>query len=132
VIESTGTWWDDPAAPVLDMWASHRLPAPDGDFDTRHQRGVVRLPWEINPDPGERKGDFVDAWVCCGCGGVTLDECELEREHNCCSRCYPRTPERPHRPDGRCMHPETPHPGRYAPYWLPTRAASQLGPGGTA
>lgn len=123
-----GTWWDDPAEPPLDVWAGHRLPAPNtADFDQRHQRGVVRLPWEINPDPGERKGDLVPAWICCGCGGVEIDEWSLEHAHSCCSRLYPRTAKRPHRPDGRCMHPDGGTPGRYAPYWIPSAGDEQHG-----
>jgi len=125
------TWWDQDDAPrPLDMWAHVRAIVPDIDDHTaRHRRGTVTLPWEINPEPGERLGDVVPAWVCCdpACAGVELDEVSLEREHFCCDphtfvgqRTFIRGR---HRADvGRVDATGYEH-GPYTPYWRPDGAA---------
>lgn len=83
-----GTWYDPPPEP-LDTWAAVRAQIPDtDDHAARHRRGVVRLPYEINPEPGERAGDLAEAWVCCdpACAGVELNQWDLDRNHGCCDR----------------------------------------------
>src|SRR5687768_11072396 len=82
---TTTTWWNPPPAP-LDIWAEVRVQAPDtDDHAARHQRGVVRLPWDLGPDA--LAGALVPAWVCCdpACGGVELGEAVLEINHGCCT-----------------------------------------------
>jgi hypothetical protein len=84
----TDSWFDPPTGP-LDVWAAARAdthPEVVDDFVSHHRRGYVVLPYEINPDPGERKGDVVEAWVCCdpSCAGVELNVYDLDRNHHCC------------------------------------------------
>jgi len=47
-----------------------------------HQRGWVRLPWDIAS--GDKAGDILPAYVCCRCGGVELGQFPLENNHGCC------------------------------------------------
>ena len=116
---SPGTWFDPPSDP-LDVWAALRAAtAPDliDDYVSHHRCGYVVLPYEINPDPGEREGDIVEAWVCCdpACAGVELDPWSLERNHMCCHehtvtqrKCKARA--------GR-------YHGPFTTYWQPTSPA---------
>jgi hypothetical protein len=73
-----------PPAPQRDLWwHAQRIAVPDtGDWTARHQRGVVRLPYDV----GQPAGTLVPAWVCCdpGCGGVELGWSVLELNHGCC------------------------------------------------
>lgn len=89
---AVASWWNPPPAPERDLWwHALRIAAPDtdDDFEVRHRRGAVRLPWDL----GEAgvAGQLVDAWVCCDplCGGVELGQTVLEINHSCCTplRC---------------------------------------------
>lgn len=112
---SPGTWFD-PLSDPLDVWAAARADTrPDmvDDFLTHHRRGYVRLPYEINPDPGEREGDLVEAWVCCdpACAGVELNIYDLDRNHCCCH--MDTAVQR------KCKAPAGYYNGEYTAYWQP-------------
>lgn len=114
------TWWNPPPPP-LDIWADLRAQAPDtADFEARHCRGYVRLPYDIDEDLGWVAGAIVDAWVCCdpGCGGVELGEAPLDINHHCCKPprySGTRAAERRHTAGRGRYH------GPYTPYWQPER-----------
>jgi hypothetical protein len=56
--------WNPPADPERDLWwAAQRIAAPDtDDHTTRHQRGVVRLPWKLGDFTGYHHGPFTAWW----------------------------------------------------------------------
>lgn len=99
---------------VLDLWATARAQAPDvDDHAARHQRGVVRLPYDLGY-PGHHTGDLRPAWVCCdpACAGVELGEYVLDLNHGCCDPAG-------HVGLGRVNHPGYYH-GPYTAHWLPS------------
>ena len=109
--------WNPPAEPERDLWwAAQRIAAPDTDDHTdRHQRGVVRLPWTLEPHPA---GTLRPAWVCCdpACGGVELGEFVLNLNHGCCKPSYVNGPwfvSRSCRSRGGFHH------GPYTAWWEP-------------
>ncbi|AGL19518.1 hypothetical protein [Actinoplanes sp. N902-109] len=115
---STSNWWALAQTPILDVWASTRIQAPHADdFEARHRRGRVRLPYDLGQHSGGYAGQLVDAWVCCdpGCGGVELGPVQLERNHFCCHRNT--TPQR------TCMARDGHYYGPFTPYWQPDGAA---------
>jgi hypothetical protein len=81
-------WTDPPPDPERDLWWAAQRLAPDEleDYVARHQRGHVRLPYDLGP--GQLTGAIVAAWVCCDpeCGGVELSERVLHINHFCCGR----------------------------------------------
>lgn len=115
-----GTWFDPPSPP-MDTWAAVRAdtrPEVVDDFISHHRRGVVVLPYEINPDPGEREGDVVEAWVCCdpACAGVELSPHTLDLNHHC---CHPMTAVQ-----RKCKAREGYYHGPYTAYWQPAQAVA--------
>lgn len=104
--------------------------APDtDDHAARHQRGMVRLPYDLGEHSGGHAGDLVPAWVCCDplCGGVELGEHVLDINHGCCDlarfrgqRAFERGR---HRAGLGRIHFTGRHHGPFTEHWLPEVAA---------
>jgi hypothetical protein len=119
---SAPTAWSPPPAPERDLWwHALRISAPGGDYTTRHRRGLVRLPYELNAD--NLAGQLVEAWVCCdpACGGVELGKWILNQNHGCCWEGFKHRV----RPQGRHLacygmaHFRGFHHGPFTAFWEP-------------
>lgn len=116
------------AAPERDLWwAAQRIAAPDtSDFEARHRRGVVRLPYDLGPRSGGMAGDVVTAWVCCdpACGGVELNRDTLQLNHGCCGHascaCHPAAPQRRHTAGLGTVHFAGSYLGPFTDWWEPS------------
>lgn len=121
--------WNPPPAPERDLWwHAQRITVPDTDDHTaRHQRGSVRLPYDLNADFGHVAGALVPAWVCCdpACGGVELGEHVLNINHGCCDvircGCHPKPTWRgQHRTGLGGPHFTGYHDGPFTAWWEPS------------
>lgn len=131
MIAEAWTYRNPPPDPERDLWwAAQRIAAPDvEDFDQRHQRGLIRLPYDINMGAA---GDLVNAWVCCdpACGGVAVNAGGLVRDHACCNESWSlasalaaRVPQRMHKAGLGTVHFTGYHHGPFTAWWEPGGAS---------